>query len=43
MMIIQQANPVIEGQETQLWYDARNPGDEKGIVVELARQYPVRG
>ena len=43
MMIIQQANPVVEGQETQLWYDARNPGDEKGIVVELARQFPVRG
>ena len=43
IMIIQQANPVVEGQETQLWYDARNPGDEKGIVVELARQFPVRG
>lgn len=41
-MLIQQANPVVEGQETRLWYDARNPGDEKGIVVELARQFPVR-
>jgi len=42
-MMIQQGNPVVEGQESKLWYDARNPGDEKGIVVELARQFPVRG
>lgn len=41
-MIIQQANPVLEGQESRLWYDPLNPGDTAGIVVELARQFPVR-
>lgn len=41
-MLLEQRAPVFEGQETRLWYDASDPGDEKGIVVELAREGRMR-
>lgn len=41
-MVIEQADPIVVGQETRLWYDATNPGDTRGIVVELARDRAFR-
>ncbi|SKA97704.1 hypothetical protein SAMN06295879_2428 [Agreia bicolorata] len=41
-MMIEQGDPVVDGQETRLWYDAANPGDVGGIVVELARERRMR-
>ncbi|KQP57189.1 hypothetical protein [Agreia sp. Leaf283] len=41
-MVIEQGDPVVDGQETRLWYDATNPGDVGGIVVELARERRLR-
>ncbi|WP_025158496.1 DUF3592 domain-containing protein [Leifsonia aquatica] len=41
-MLIEQARPVVEGQETRLWYDASHPGDARGIVVELAWDHAFR-
>jgi hypothetical protein len=41
-MVIEQADPIVVGQETRLWYDAANPGDTRGIVVELARDRAFR-
>lgn len=43
MMLITEDAPIVEGQESRLWYDASNPGELRGIVVELARQHPARG
>ena len=42
MMTINAADPVENGQETRLWYDATEPGNDKGIVVELAHASPLR-
>ena len=41
-MVIQQASPIADGQETRLWYDPLNPGDTTRIVIELARQSRTR-
>lgn len=41
-MLIRAENPVRNGAETRLWYDAANPGDDRSIVVELAQQNPLR-
>ncbi|WP_223691327.1 hypothetical protein [Leifsonia poae] len=42
MMTIHISAPVENGQQTRLWYDAGAPGDDKRIVVELARESPLR-
>lgn len=34
--------PVENGQETQLWYDRTDPGDDDAIVVKLAVDSPLR-
>jgi hypothetical protein len=39
-MVIHAADPVLNGRETRLWYDPAAPGDERRIVVELARATP---
>lgn len=41
-VLIEQSDPITDGQETRLWYDAAHPGDSRRIVVELARDRPVR-
>ncbi|GIT80408.1 hypothetical protein LLS1_20770 [Leifsonia sp. LS1] len=41
-VLIEQSAPIMEGQETRLWYDAANPGDTRSIVVELARANALR-
>ncbi|MFF1572999.1 hypothetical protein ACFVWR_09640 [Leifsonia sp. NPDC058292] len=41
-MTINAADPVENGQETRLWYDAANPGNDRAIVVELAHRSPLR-
>lgn len=41
-MLVEQSSPIVEGQETRLWYDATNPGDSRAIVVELARDHAFR-
>lgn len=42
LMAIDAADPVQNGQQTRLWFDAANPGDDKAIVVELAYNSPLR-
>jgi hypothetical protein len=41
-MVIDQGDPIVDGQESRLWFDAANPGDTRGIVVELAKQRQLR-
>jgi hypothetical protein len=41
-MVIRAEEPLTNGQETRLWYDPANPGDEKRIVVEAAVLSPLR-
>lgn len=41
-VLIEQSDPIVDGQETRLWYDAANPGDTRSIVVEAAQDRPVR-
>jgi len=41
-MVIHAEDPVRNGAETRLWYDAANPGDDGSIVVELAHRNPLR-
>ncbi len=41
-VLMEQSDPIVDGQETRLWYDATNPGDTLRIVVEAARDRPVR-
>jgi hypothetical protein len=41
-MTINAADPIENGQETRLWYDAANPGNDRAIVVELAYRSPLR-
>lgn len=41
-MLINAAAPVVDGAETTLWYDAMDPGNDKKIVVKLARDSPLR-
>ncbi|WP_431277812.1 hypothetical protein [Leifsonia poae] len=42
MMTINAADPIENGQETRLWFDAANPGNDRAIVVELAHRSPLR-
>jgi hypothetical protein len=41
-MTVSAADPIENGQETRLWYDAANPGNDRAIVVELAYRSPLR-
>ncbi len=41
-MLIHVGAPVVEGQETDVWFDAANPGNDRGIVVRLAHESPLR-
>lgn len=41
-MLITAEDPIQNGQQTRLWFDAANPGDDKAIVVELAYRSPLR-
>ena len=41
-MLITASDPVVEGQETDLWYDPSAPGNDKRIVVKLAVDGPLR-
>lgn len=41
-MVIEAGDPVQNGQETRLWFDAADPGDDKAIVVELAHRSQLR-
>lgn len=41
-MLVNAASPVVEGQETTLWYDPMDPGNDKRIVVKLAKDSPLR-
>ncbi|KQZ76044.1 MULTISPECIES: DUF3592 domain-containing protein [unclassified Nocardioides] len=35
-MMVRRAAPITDGQTTDLWYDAQDPGNDKHIVVALA-------
>jgi hypothetical protein len=35
-------DPVVDGQETSLWFDPQNPGDDARIAVQLAVESPWR-
>jgi len=41
-LLINAAEPVVDGQETTLWYDPSDPGNDKKIVVKLAQDMPLR-
>jgi hypothetical protein len=41
-MLIRREGDVRVGDTTRLWYDAADPGADHGIVVELARDNPLR-
>ena len=41
-MLFSSSEPVVEGQEASLWYDPLDPGNEKKIVVNLAKDSPLR-
>lgn len=41
-LLITAAEPVVDGQETMLWYDPTDPGNDKKIVVQLAKDMPLR-
>lgn len=41
-MVVRSSDPVVDGQSTRLWFDPRDPGNDKRIVVELARANPWR-
>ncbi|MFJ5956136.1 hypothetical protein ACIQC5_09275 [Paenarthrobacter sp. NPDC092416] len=41
-MLIDAAEPVLDGQETTLWYDPMDPGNDQMIVVKLAKDSPLR-
>ena len=41
-MLIRRAGDVKVGDTTRLWYDRADPGADQGIVVELARDNPLR-
>ncbi|WP_159708535.1 hypothetical protein [Arthrobacter sp. 18067] len=41
-LLITAAEPVLDGQETTLWYDPLDPGNDKKIVVKLAKDMPLR-
>jgi len=35
-VLIRARNPAAVGQTTRLWFDPRDPGNQRRIVVELA-------
>lgn len=41
-MLVTAADPIHDGQQTPLWFDPANPGNDKAIVVELAHRSPLR-
>ncbi|MFE4196933.1 hypothetical protein ACFRJ9_13800 [Paenarthrobacter sp. NPDC056912] len=41
-VLINAAEPVVDGQETTLWYDPLDPGNDSMIVVKLAKDSPLR-
>lgn len=41
-LLIHREGDVKVGDTTRLWYDADDPGDEAAIVVQLARENPMR-
>lgn len=41
-MLVTASDPVVEGRESDLWYDPSAPGDDKRIVVKLAMDSPLR-
>jgi hypothetical protein len=41
-MLVTASDPVVEGRESDLWYDSSAPGDDKRIVVKLAMDSPMR-
>lgn len=41
-MLITAADPIQDGQQTRLWFDPANPGNDRAIVVELAHRSPLR-
>lgn len=41
-MLIRREGDVKIGDTTQLWYDAADPGNDRSIVVELAKDNPLR-
>jgi hypothetical protein len=41
-MVVHASDPIEEGRSTRLWYDAAHPDDDRSIVVELARDSPLR-
>ncbi|SDX34708.1 hypothetical protein SAMN04487912_110197 [Arthrobacter sp. cf158] len=41
-LLITAAEPVVDGQETTLWYDPLDPGNDQKIVVKLAKDMPLR-
>lgn len=41
-MLVTAADPVVEGRETDLWFDPSDPGNDKRIVVKLALDSPMR-
>ena len=41
-MLITASDPVVDGQETDLWYDPSAPDNDKRIVVKLAVESPLR-
>ncbi|MCT9871453.1 hypothetical protein [Paenarthrobacter aurescens] len=41
-LLVTATEPVVDGQETTLWYDPLDPGNDKKIVVKLAKDMPLR-
>ena len=41
-MVVRAEDPVAEGQQTELWYDPSDPGNDGNIVVKLAVDSPIR-
>jgi len=41
-MLVRSSDPVVDGQLTRIWFDPRDPSDDGRIVVELARDNPLR-
>lgn len=41
-MLVTASDPIVEGRETDLWYDPTAPGDDARIVVKLAVESPLR-
>ncbi|MFZ2172834.1 MAG: hypothetical protein WAW17_02135 [Rhodococcus sp. (in: high G+C Gram-positive bacteria)] len=42
-MAIHASSTIVDGQQTRLWYDATDPGNDSRVTVELANEWPLRG